>query len=182
MNKIYKLLNACLLFMFSIVTLVGCSTNNSTNSQNTTSQSFVGIVIYQNTPNNANWNNIDNFENYILSEISFSNTIPTTNKFLFYIFNNSESFDSNTRFNSTTSSNTLEFDIELLYETTEVYTCFVYKDSDDNYSITSAGFQNIDFSKTNTLAHTTKDNTTYKLSSITNIKVNYSNNLSSTKK
>lgn len=183
MNRIHRLINICLIFVFSITIFSGCSNNNPPNTQDTTSQSFVGVLIYQNTPNNTNWNNINDFESYVSSEISFENTITTSNNFLFYIFNNdSESFESNTRFYFIESSNALEFDIELLYETTEVFTCFIYKDSNNNYKITSAEFKNIDFSKSNTLIHTTKENTTYKMSSITSIKINYSNNLSSIKK
>ena len=91
MNRIHKLITACLIFVFSITIFSGCSNNNPPDTQGATSQSFIGILIYQNTPNNTIWNNIDDFENYVSSEISFENTITTSNKFLFYIFNNSES-------------------------------------------------------------------------------------------
>lgn len=143
----------------------------------------VGFLIYQNAINNSSWNNISNFETCVPSQIVITNTnIKSNDTFLFYIYENPINyFSSNSKMNFCYNNlSNLSFELELYLETTEIYSMIIFKDLNGDLHYKSLGFSDIDFDNTNLITINNLKCNTY--NNITNITLEFSNNISTTKK
>lgn len=142
----------------------------------------VGFLIYQNAINNSSWNNISNFETCVPAQISITNeSIKVTDKFLFYIYkSNTHSYSSNSKMNFNHSETHLSFELELYLETTQIYSMIIFEDLNGDLHYKSLGFSDIDFENTNLITINNLKCNTY--NNITNITLEFSNNISTTKK
>ncbi len=139
--KLRKIINAMLCFVL-IITTSACTPKTD---ENRTDSNFVGIAIYQNSPENIKWNNIKQDPSLI------NNIIETKDdkilykeepEFLFYVYTqniinlntNDNNYLSNTTRNPTTITDAIiKFNLERIAENTDVMIYFIYKINNEYY-------------------------------------------------
>ena len=136
-----KIINA-----FLCLILIFLSSACSKKNKNITSESsFVGIAFFQNSTENAKWNNIKQDPSLINNIIETNDdkiTYSDDPAFLFYVYTN-ESINKNTKDESFISNttkdliiienSTITFNLERIAENTEVLIYFIYKIDEKYY-------------------------------------------------
>ena len=119
MNLIKKIYTLCLAL---VLPFIFCACNKTNPPSNL---SLYGVLIYQKTETNEAYeNNKLNVEKLVTIKDS---TISTNNTYLLY-FN----YDNNTNTNTTHILEDDTLSLEIFIETTEITTCLIYKDEDNN--------------------------------------------------
>ena len=138
-----KKLNKLFLVVMSVLCLVafaGCKDDNP--PPETASSQAVGVIVYNNTPENSNYNSLKENLSKINELVTVSNgELSTTDNFLFYYYSpnatleDKDSVKTNTTTkNATISGNQHSVEFEVVYEATDVLIFIIYKDSNGNYS------------------------------------------------
>lgn len=143
----------------------------------------IGTVLVQKTPNNSDWNSISDFKKFLDANLIIGqNNIESLNKFVFFCAitnSNDKNFNisSNTRCNVIKTENNLNFEVEIFFETTEIYSMLILKDDFGNFYLKNLKNLNISQNSTNIIEikylNETAENS---------IMISFSKNLSSIKK
>jgi len=148
-----KLLALCLILVFSLQ-FVACGTNKNMpagNEEDIVAENsnininekykFIGIAIYQNTPYNDyfyEFNSNDSYKNEVLNSINNNSVLGSEFLSIVYFYDsnslsNQSYISENIVYFITKHENILQFDIEVIFETTDVLAYVIYIDNNNNY-------------------------------------------------